>query len=101
MRPRRPDMESAIALYCVAPDQPQPPALPPPEPIALFNPEYALPKCPSLLPYQDKILHGFRGDGEKRAEWFAASSLRVRRNSCRESRRQCARPAATLGKMHN
>jgi hypothetical protein len=72
MRPRRPDMESAIALYCVAPDQPQPPALPPPEPIALFNPEYALPKCPSLLPYQDKILHGFRGDGEKRAEWFAA-----------------------------
>jgi hypothetical protein len=29
--PRRPDMESAIALYCVAPDQPQPPAL--------FNPE--------------------------------------------------------------
>ena len=44
----------------------------PPPAIALFNPEYALPKCPSLLPYQDKILHGFRGDGEKRAERFAA-----------------------------
>ena len=39
---------------------------------AFFNPGYALPKCPSLLRWQDKILHGFRGEGEKRAEGFAA-----------------------------